>query len=73
VTPTYGLLAGILGCYLSLTLRLSNEPNLIVPIISHALYDFVAFIAVASDWRRDHLQDLPECDDPISQKIPHSP
>jgi uncharacterized protein len=40
VTPTYALLAGLVGAYLGLVLLLSG--NLLVPIVAHALYDVVA-------------------------------
>ena len=40
VTPTYALLAGLVGAYLGLVLLLSGD--LLVPIVAHALYDVVA-------------------------------
>jgi uncharacterized protein len=40
ITPTYALLAGLVGTYLGL-LALVAE-NLLVPIVAHALYDLVA-------------------------------
>ena len=40
VTPTYALLAGLVGAYLGALLVLSG--NLLVPIVAHALYDVVA-------------------------------
>ena len=40
VTPTYALLAGIVGAYLGGLLLMSG--NLLVPIVAHALYDLVA-------------------------------
>ena len=47
VTPTYAILAGIVGAYLGwLLLRLSG--NLLVPIVAHALYDVVALAVLAS-------------------------
>ena len=73
VTPGYGLLAGLFGCYFSLTMGLTQEPNLVVPIVSHGLYDFVAFVVVANEWRRNHPQGLPEADESVSSEIPHSP
>lgn len=61
VTPTYALLAAFLGCYLSLTLRLTPEANLLVPIIGHSLYDFVAFTVIRNDYRRGQSQEPPDC------------
>ena len=40
ITPTYALLAGIVGAYLGALLLVSG--NLLVPIVAHALYDLVA-------------------------------
>jgi membrane protease YdiL (CAAX protease family) len=40
VTPTYALLAGVVGAYLGGLLLMSG--NLLVPIVAHALYDLVA-------------------------------
>jgi hypothetical protein len=40
ITPTYALLAGIVGAYLGGLLLVSG--NLLVPIVAHALYDLVA-------------------------------
>ena len=74
VTPTYALLAMLLGCYLSLTLRLSAEPNLVVPIVGHTLYDFVAFLVVRRAYHRDHSQIPPVNDSPLPAKeSPSSP
>jgi membrane protease YdiL (CAAX protease family) len=40
VTPTYALLAGLVGAYLGCLLILGD--NLLLPISVHSLYDFVA-------------------------------
>jgi len=40
ITPTYALLASIVGSYLGVVLVLSG--NLLAPILAHALYDVVA-------------------------------
>ena len=52
ITPVYALLAGVCGLYLGLMLDVGPERNLLTPILIHALYDFLAFVAVASAWRR---------------------
>jgi membrane protease YdiL (CAAX protease family) len=49
VTPTYALLAGILGGYLGWLFTVSG--NLLAPIIAHGLYDFLAFLVVARECR----------------------
>lgn len=40
ITPTYALLAGMLGCYLGFLVM--SYDNLLVAIVAHALYDYVA-------------------------------
>ncbi|MEP6689397.1 MAG: CPBP family intramembrane glutamic endopeptidase [Gemmatimonadales bacterium] len=40
ITPTYAVLAGIVGAYLGWLLVVSG--NLLVPVVAHALYDVVA-------------------------------
>ncbi|BBL73601.1 CPBP family intramembrane glutamic endopeptidase [Methylomagnum ishizawai] len=52
VTPLYGLLAGLTGAYLGWTLDFGGERNLAVPILIHAIYDFLAFLAVAQTYIR---------------------
>lgn len=49
VTPTYAVLAGLIGLYLGGLLDATG--SLIAPVITHALYDFVAFLWVARDVR----------------------
>jgi hypothetical protein len=51
ITPLYALLAGLTGVYLGLSLDFSSERNLLTPITIHALYDFLAFLAVARIYR----------------------
>jgi len=53
VTPLYALLAGLTGVYLGVALDFGGERNLVVPILIHAIYDFLAFIAVAQTYRRE--------------------
>lgn len=52
VTPLYALLAGVTGIYLGLALDIGGERNLLVPTLIHALYDFLAFLAVVETYRR---------------------
>ena len=42
LTPTYALLAGLVGVYLGALYAVSG--NLLAPITAHALYDFVALV-----------------------------
>jgi len=50
VTVSYAVLAGFIGGYLGW--MLSASENLLAPIVAHALYDFLAFLAVAREWRQ---------------------
>ncbi|MEY3174798.1 MAG: hypothetical protein RLZZ436_2712 [Planctomycetota bacterium] len=52
VTPLYALLAGFLGLYLTSLISIDATPNLLIPIIAHALYDLIAFGIVIHDYRR---------------------
>jgi membrane protease YdiL (CAAX protease family) len=49
ITPAYALLAGFMGAYLGGLFQLSE--NLLGPIITHGLYDFLAFLVVARECR----------------------
>lgn len=52
VTPLYALLAGFLGLYLTALVSVDATPNLLIPVIAHALYDLIAFAVVIHDYRR---------------------
>ena len=52
VTPAYGVMAALLGVYLSLLMQATEPPSLLAPVIAHSLYDLVAFVVIA----RDHQQ-----------------
>ncbi len=74
VTPTYAVLASLMGLYLSSTLWWTTEPNLLIPIICHALYDLVAFAVV----RRSYSPDDPafrrnEPETPSAEHTPSQP
>ncbi len=55
ITPLYALLAGLCGLYLGLVLDLGAERNLFNPMLVHALYDVLAFIAIVRAWRSAEL------------------
>jgi membrane protease YdiL (CAAX protease family) len=74
LTITYAVLASAIGIYLSLTQRLSTEPNLVIPIVSHSLYDLVAFVVVRNSYRQSRAQDPPNPDRlPPSSDTPDRP
>jgi membrane protease YdiL (CAAX protease family) len=51
-TRTYAILAGVMGLYLGMLFLVQG--NLLTPIITHALYDFVALVYVARRYRSSH-------------------
>ncbi len=59
VTVTYVLLAFCMGVYFGLLMDAPAERSLLSPMIAHGLYDFVAFLVVAADWRKRRMQHAP--------------
>jgi membrane protease YdiL (CAAX protease family) len=56
VTPMYALLVTLVGVYLSLSMTVDGgDSNLLIPIIIHSLYDFLAFIALMRMYRASLL------------------
>jgi uncharacterized protein len=51
VTPTYALIAGGLGMYLSLVAFHVPRANLLSAMIAHGLYDYVAFLLIVREYR----------------------
>lgn len=47
VTPLYGVLAGLCGIYLGWTMDMTGERVLLIPVVIHSLYDFLAFSLLA--------------------------
>jgi membrane protease YdiL (CAAX protease family) len=56
VTPTYAVIATLMGAYLAATMYLVDRPNLLVPITTHAVYDYVGFAVLISNHRRTESQ-----------------
>jgi membrane protease YdiL (CAAX protease family) len=54
ITRIYALLAGLVGIYLGLMLDVEGERNLLIPVLVHGIYDFLAFSAVAIIYRRQN-------------------
>lgn len=48
-SPTYAVMAGVVGLYLGGLFLLQG--NLLVPVVAHAAYDFVALVYVARSFR----------------------
>ena len=51
VTPLYAVLAAMVGIYLGLSLDYGGDRNLLIPIIIHGFYDFLAFVALMRVYR----------------------
>jgi len=55
VTPLYAVLAMLMGLYMGSMLDYGGERNLLVPMVIHTVYDFVAFVVILRDYRnRSH-------------------
>ena len=65
ITPLYAWLAGIIGLYLTALMHLGPSPNLLIPITTHTVYDFIAFLIVLWDYRQ-HRSNLQESSDSAS-------
>jgi len=59
VTPLYAVLATGVGIYLGMFLDYDNERNLLIPIIIHAIYDFLAFLVIMRSYKNS-LNETPE-------------
>ncbi len=62
ITPTYAILAALIGVYLGVLMDISGERNLTAPILTHALYDYLAFLVVIRRHRSRHGNVEPELD-----------
>lgn len=51
VTPLYAVLALLMGLYLGMSLDYGGERNLLLPILIHAFYDFIAFMVILRNYR----------------------
>jgi membrane protease YdiL (CAAX protease family) len=71
VSVRYFLFATIVGCYFGWLYTgfpgapyYLDSPNLLRPIIAHAVYDLIAFVLIARDWRREQLESEAATTDP---------
>lgn len=55
-TLAYGILAGITGMFLGWLMDASGERNLLAPMITHGVYDYLAFLWVVRAYRQQHEQ-----------------
>jgi uncharacterized protein len=57
-TSTYAVVAGLMGLYLGALFLLQG--NLLAPVVTHALYDFVALLVVVRRYQASRVQPLSE-------------
>ncbi len=57
VTAIYPLLAGLLGLYLGVLYQFAGAGNMLIPTITHGLYDFIAFLIVRRTYRMQQAED----------------
>lgn len=53
ITPLYAWLAGFIGLYLTALMTVDSSPNLLIPVTAHTAYDFIGFMLVRWDYRRN--------------------
>ena len=53
ITLTYGLIAAAMGTYFGWLFDATGERNLLIPVITHALYDYLAFLVVVRTVRQE--------------------
>lgn len=53
VTLLYAVLAGAIGLYLSGLMDVTGQRNLLIPMVTHGVYDFLAFLIVVRDYRAE--------------------
>lgn len=51
ITPLYAVLATIISFYLGLSLDYGGSRNLLTPVVIHALYDFLVFLALIKTYK----------------------
>jgi len=51
VTRLYFLLAALVSVYLGLLLDIETSRNLLIPIVTHGFYDFLAFLVITHGYR----------------------
>jgi CAAX protease family protein len=55
VTPTYAILAAVMGVYFGILLDATHPPNLVVPMLAHGLYDYLAFLLLRREVRKQTI------------------
>lgn len=56
VSPAYAVLAALTGAYLGGIMDWGGERNLLVPALTHSVYDFLAFLVIAWGYRQSQVE-----------------
>jgi hypothetical protein len=51
VTPTYAILAAVMGIYFGVLFDATQPANLVVPVLAHGVYDYLAFLLLRREAR----------------------
>lgn len=54
VTKTYAVLACLIGIYLGLMFDAGGSRNLLAPMLTHGVYDYIGFLIVIAEYRKHH-------------------
>ena len=55
ITRMYAIITGLVGIYLGYLMDVSGERNLLAPVLTHGLYDFLAFLVIANTVRKNNM------------------
>jgi membrane protease YdiL (CAAX protease family) len=55
ITRMYAIITGVVGIYLGYLMDAGDQRNLLAPILTHGLYDFLAFLVVAETVKKNAL------------------
>jgi len=58
VTPAYAVLAGLIGAFLGWLLDATGGRNLLVPAVTHAVYDYLAFLWIIRLYRKSRASSV---------------
>lgn len=56
ISRMYAIITGAVGIYLGYLMDINDQRNLLAPMITHGLYDFLAFIVVADTVRKKRAE-----------------
>ncbi|HEV8070669.1 MAG TPA: CPBP family intramembrane glutamic endopeptidase [Planctomycetaceae bacterium] len=69
LTPTYGVLAALMGIYFGVLLDATHPPSVVAPILAHGLYDYLAFLLLRRAARTEAIPGQPSSS-PTAETVP---